>query len=270
MCRLAACSAGSRGGYQLVSTAAASSAAEACPGSSSATGGEPDHWPVVIVGAGPTGLTLSALLSRMGVRSLLLESAAALTQHPQVRFLHSHVIQEVTLGVMLLKAGIVAASLSVGAFARPPGEAQAPRTSCLLSLPEVMRRAVPASDHMQGVFSPAPYLFKGWLGLRRRTSSTTAPWRSSVSCPGMGMPPAARLLAPCREQAMHGQGQGLVQGQGRAAAWRTRWWPPARRWSSGGASSTARVHSGACWARWTTSRCAHGPYAGSDVHQRQK
>lgn len=40
--------------------------------------------PVVIVGAGPTGLTLSRLLSQLGVRSLLLERAPALTTHPQV------------------------------------------------------------------------------------------------------------------------------------------------------------------------------------------
>lgn len=93
-CRLAAYSAESRGRYQLVSTAAASSATEACPSGSSAAGGELEHWPVVIVGAGPTGLTLSALLSRMGVRSLLLERAAALTQHPQVRSVHVQVVQQ--------------------------------------------------------------------------------------------------------------------------------------------------------------------------------
>lgn len=40
--------------------------------------------PVIIVGAGPTGLTLSRLLSQQGVRSLLLERAPALTTHPQV------------------------------------------------------------------------------------------------------------------------------------------------------------------------------------------
>ena len=44
----------------------------------------PGTWPVVIVGAGPTGLTLSTLLSKFGLPSLLLERAPALTQHPQV------------------------------------------------------------------------------------------------------------------------------------------------------------------------------------------
>jgi len=35
------------------------------------------HWPVVIVGAGPTGLVLAHLLHRQGVRALLLEKEAA-------------------------------------------------------------------------------------------------------------------------------------------------------------------------------------------------
>lgn len=103
MCRLSAYSAGCRGKHHLVSTAAASSAAEACATSSSASAGELEHWPVVIVGAGPTGLTLSALLSRLGVRSLLLEKAAALTQHPQVLSSCLQVVQEVAIGAMLFE-----------------------------------------------------------------------------------------------------------------------------------------------------------------------
>lgn len=42
--------------------------------------------PVVIVGAGPTGLTLSKLLSQYGVKSLVLERAPTVTTHPQVPF----------------------------------------------------------------------------------------------------------------------------------------------------------------------------------------
>ena len=44
--------------------------------------GEP--WPVIIAGAGPTGLALSALLSSHSIRSLVLERAPAVTNHPQV------------------------------------------------------------------------------------------------------------------------------------------------------------------------------------------
>ena len=40
--------------------------------------------PVVIVGAGPTGLTLSKLLSQLGVQSLVVERASSVTSHPQV------------------------------------------------------------------------------------------------------------------------------------------------------------------------------------------
>lgn len=40
--------------------------------------------PVVIVGAGPTGLTLSILLGKLGVPNLVLDAAKALPNHPQV------------------------------------------------------------------------------------------------------------------------------------------------------------------------------------------
>ena len=118
-CRLAAYSAGSRGRHQPVLIAAVSSAADERPSSTSAAGGEPEHWPVVIVGAGPTGLTLSALLSRMGVRSLLLERAAALTQHPQVYCLCLRVRQEVAIVAIPLARGNGVASSRVDAFGRP-------------------------------------------------------------------------------------------------------------------------------------------------------
>ena len=44
--------------------------------------------PVAIVGAGPAGLTLSSLLSRFGVPSILLEKALALPTHPQAHFVN--------------------------------------------------------------------------------------------------------------------------------------------------------------------------------------
>ena len=43
----------------------------------------------MIVGAGPTGLTLSTLLGKLGVKSLLLERAPALTTHPNAHFVNN-------------------------------------------------------------------------------------------------------------------------------------------------------------------------------------
>ena len=50
---------------------------------SSLTVGWAEAWPVAIVGAGPTGLTLSLLLSKLGIRNVVFEATKAVTQHPQ-------------------------------------------------------------------------------------------------------------------------------------------------------------------------------------------
>lgn len=44
--------------------------------------------PVAIIGAGPAGLALSALLSKFGVPSILLERSPALPTHPQAHFIN--------------------------------------------------------------------------------------------------------------------------------------------------------------------------------------
>ena len=44
--------------------------------------------PVIIVGAGPTGLTLSILLGKLGIPNLVLDAATALPNHPQVMRCH--------------------------------------------------------------------------------------------------------------------------------------------------------------------------------------
>ena len=50
--------------------------------------GDPDRVPVLIVGGGATGLTLSALLSRYGVRSLLVERNPSTCDHPQAHVIN--------------------------------------------------------------------------------------------------------------------------------------------------------------------------------------
>ena len=41
------------------------------------------HWPVIIVGAGPTGLTLAGLLARYGIDVLLIERNPQTVQEPR-------------------------------------------------------------------------------------------------------------------------------------------------------------------------------------------
>ncbi len=48
---------------------------------------------VVIAGAGPVGLTLSALLSRYGVANLVLEKSAGLPDHPQAHFINCRTME---------------------------------------------------------------------------------------------------------------------------------------------------------------------------------
>ena len=44
----------------------------------------PARVPVLVVGAGPTGLTLSTLLGKLGIPNLVLDAASSLPNHPQV------------------------------------------------------------------------------------------------------------------------------------------------------------------------------------------
>jgi hypothetical protein len=54
---------------------------------------EDEKLGVLIVGAGPVGLTLSILLSSYGVRSLVVERRSKLSDHPQAHFLNNRTME---------------------------------------------------------------------------------------------------------------------------------------------------------------------------------
>ncbi|KAL2641956.1 hypothetical protein R1flu_009543 [Riccia fluitans] len=49
--------------------------------------------PVLIVGAGPVGLTLSILLSKYGIRSMVVEKRTELSRHPQAHFINNRTME---------------------------------------------------------------------------------------------------------------------------------------------------------------------------------
>ncbi|WIA08637.1 hypothetical protein OEZ85_008065 [Tetradesmus obliquus] len=69
----------------------------------------PIHVPVVVVGAGPTGLVLSCLLSQYGIRHMVLERSQQLTQHPQAHYINNRTM-EVFRGLPGLAAKVKARS----------------------------------------------------------------------------------------------------------------------------------------------------------------
>jgi 2-polyprenyl-6-methoxyphenol hydroxylase-like FAD-dependent oxidoreductase len=46
------------------------------------------HFPVAIIGGGPVGMMMSALLSNYKVRHALIEKRAEITKHPQAHFIN--------------------------------------------------------------------------------------------------------------------------------------------------------------------------------------
>ncbi len=72
------------------------------------------HVPVLIVGGGPTGLTLSALLSRFGVSSLLVERNPTTCDHPQAHVVNTRSME--ILRMLGLDAAIRDEALPMGAM----------------------------------------------------------------------------------------------------------------------------------------------------------
>jgi len=83
--------------FSSSSFSSSSSSSSSTPSSSSKEGDEEPpspYFPVVVVGAGPTGTTLAALLARFGVRSLLLEkSPVAGRAHPAAHFINARTME---------------------------------------------------------------------------------------------------------------------------------------------------------------------------------
>ncbi|KAK2971046.1 hypothetical protein RJ640_030796 [Escallonia rubra] len=57
--------------------------------SSKTINGDDSILPVLIVGAGPVGLTLSALLTKLGVKCAVLEKSGSFSKHPQAHFINN-------------------------------------------------------------------------------------------------------------------------------------------------------------------------------------
>jgi putative polyketide hydroxylase len=70
----------------------------------------PAQLPVLIVGSGPVGLTMSILLSRLGIRCLLVERHAAPSRHPRGRAISTRTME--VLRELGLEADVRAASLA--------------------------------------------------------------------------------------------------------------------------------------------------------------
>ena len=48
---------------------------------------------VIVVGAGPVGMTLSLLLSKYGVKTLLMDKKTQMRQHPQAHYLSQRTME---------------------------------------------------------------------------------------------------------------------------------------------------------------------------------
>ena len=87
-------------------------APESCAIAASNRRAKSQHHDVVVVGAGPVGLTTALSLGTKGTRVLVLEAATAPTQHPQAHFIHQSSTEVLRhLGVLpaVLKAAPAAA-----------------------------------------------------------------------------------------------------------------------------------------------------------------
>jgi putative polyketide hydroxylase len=106
--------------------------------------------PVLIVGAGPVGLTLALALERFGIRSLIVESHHKVSRHPRARFVNARTME------IFRQLGIEPA---VRALAIPDGLASTVIWAPTLSAPEIRQVEIETLGPASGEpLSPAPGL----------------------------------------------------------------------------------------------------------------
>jgi putative polyketide hydroxylase len=109
---------------------------------------ESSEVPVLIIGAGPVGLSLALLLSRFGVRSLIVERRRAVSPHPRARFVNARTME------IFRQLGIEA---EVRALAIPDGLATCALWAPTLAAPEVKRVEIETLGPASGEpLSPSP------------------------------------------------------------------------------------------------------------------
>jgi 2-polyprenyl-6-methoxyphenol hydroxylase-like FAD-dependent oxidoreductase len=120
--------------------------------STTATTPKRQHWPVVIVGAGPTGLTTALLLSKYNVPCLVLEKSPSLTTHPQAHFIN-HRTMEVFRSLKYnntLQLSSGHSSLSSFSSSSPPSPSSPPSYTSLAS--EIEELMPPLSEWRRFIY----------------------------------------------------------------------------------------------------------------------
>ena len=104
--------------------------------------------PVLIVGAGPVGLTMALVLSRFGIRSLIVERHHRISPHPRARFINARSME------IFRELGVESA---VRALAVPEELASTVIWAPSLSAPEVRQVVIETLGSSSGEpFSPSP------------------------------------------------------------------------------------------------------------------
>jgi len=109
---------------------------------------ETEDVPVLIVGAGPVGLSMALLLGRFGIRSVIVERRRALSPHPRARFVNARTME------ILRQLGLEEAARKV---AIPDGVATCVLWTPVLVAPEVKRVEIESLGPATGEpLSPSP------------------------------------------------------------------------------------------------------------------